>query len=696
MSFLTSCNVKNNHKMYNYPETAKVDSVDHYFGTDVPDPYRWLEDDTSAETEQWVKEQNIFTQNYLAQIPFKDSLKARLKQLWNYEKMTTPTNENGLLVYSKNDGLQNQNVFYYKDKNGEERLLLDPNQLSDDGTVALSSLEISKDGNYMAYAISKAGSDWREIFVKDIKRNKDLDDHIKWVKFSTIAWYKDGFFYARFEEPKEGDELKGQNQNSRLYYHKIGTAMERDELVYEDTVHPDWSFYPTVTDDQKYLVIDVTESTSGNALYIKDLSQKNTEIVKVIEDFDSDNSLVDYVEGTFLLKTNYKAPKQRIVEFTLDAYGKDNWQEVIPEAEEVLNGISIIGGKCIVQYMKDAHDIVKVFSLGGTFLNEIALPDLGSVSGFYGHKEDKETYFTFTSFVYPSTIYKYDLESNKVELFWKPNIDIDLEAYETKQVFYTSKDGTKIPMFLVYKKDLVLDGKNPTLLYGYGGFNISLTPSFSVSRMLLLEKGGIFAMPNLRGGGEYGEEWHKAGTKMQKQNVFDDFIYAAEFLVKQNYTSPKYLAVSGGSNGGLLVGAVVNQRPDLFAVAFPAVGVMDMLRYHKFTIGRYWAADYGTSDDSQDMFSYLYKYSPVHNVVDNINYPAIMVQTADHDDRVVPAHSFKYAAQLQAHCKGKNPALIRIETNAGHGAGIPTTKKIEELSDVYAFMLYNMGLDSSN
>ncbi len=692
LTIMASCNIKNREQMFKYPETLKVDTVDYYFGKAVADPYRWLEDDRSVETEQWVKRQNKFTQDYLSKIPFRDSLKSQLKNLWNYEKMTTPYQESGLLIYSKNDGLQNQNVYYYKDDKGIEKLLLDPNQLSEDGTVALSSLEVSKDGKYLAYSISKAGSDWREIFVKEIESGKLLPDHITWVKFSSIAWYKNGFYYARYEEPKQGDELKGENLNSKVFYHQLGENIENDQLVYEDTSHPEWSFYPYVTEDNNYLVIDVTQSTSGNALYIKDISKSESDVIKLIPDFDNDNVLIRHQKGVFYLKTNYKAPKQRIVKFSLANAQKSKWKDLIPEQNEVLTGVSVVGGKMIAQYMKDAHDIVKVFSMSGTYLHELELPDFGSVYGFSGDEKDEFTYFTFTSFVYPSTIYKYNTKTNTIEKYWQPNIGIQPADYVTKQIFYTSKDSTKVPMYIIHKKGLSLDGTNPTLLYGYGGFNISLTPSFSVSRMLILENGGVYAIPNIRGGGEYGEEWHKAGTKLQKQNVFDDFIGAAEYLITQKYTSPNYLAVSGGSNGGLLVGAVVNQRPELFKVAFPAVGVMDMLRYHKFTIGRYWAADYGTSEDNEEMFNYLYAYSPIHNVIDNTNYPAIMVQTADHDDRVVPAHSFKYAAQLQNHCYGANPVIIRIETNAGHGAGVPTDKKIEELADVYSFMLYNMNV----
>ncbi|WP_143525077.1 prolyl oligopeptidase family serine peptidase [Labilibacter marinus] len=688
---LMSCNNTPKMEKLNYPVTKKVDTVDNYFNTEVADPYRWLEDDMSQETKEWVIAQNEVTQSLLSKIPYRKAIEDRLTQIWDYTKMGAPVNRSGLIVYGKNDGLQNQAVYYYKtSEEGEEKVLIDPNKLSEDGTVALSSFSISKDGKYLGYTISRSGSDWREIFVKEIASDKVLDDHIEWVKFSGISWYKDGFFFSRFDEPKEGDELKGVNKNPKLCYHKLGDDVADAEVVYEDPANPERLINAGVTDDEAYLVIHLTESTSGNALYLKSLNEKEAEIVKVIEDFEYDYSIIDHANGEFMVKTNYNAPKERIAKFSIDTYKKENWEDVIPEGKDVLSTVSVKSDKLIVQYMTDAHDVVKVFDLNGKHLYNVDLPSIGSVGGFGGEKEDEVTYFSFNSFVYPSAIYKYNIAKNTTELYWKPEIDIDFDQYETKQVFFTSKDGTKVPMFIVHKKGISLDGNNPTMLYGYGGFNISLTPTFSLSRMVLLENDGIYAMVNLRGGGEYGKEWHEAGTKLQKQNVFDDCIAAAEYLIDNKYTSPEKLAVHGGSNGGLLVGAVSNQRPDLFKVAIPAVGVMDMLRYHKFTIGRFWAADYGTSEDDKEMFDYLYGYSPIHNVKENLDYPAVMVMTADHDDRVVPAHSFKYIAELQDKYNGNNPVIIRIESKAGHGAGKPTSKQIESAADIYSFMFYNM------
>ncbi|WP_430936274.1 prolyl oligopeptidase family serine peptidase [Saccharicrinis sp. 156] len=690
---MIACNSTPTMEKLTYPETKKVDTTDVYFGTEVPDPYRWLEDDMSEETRNWVVEQNKVTDSFLGKIPFKNAIEDRLTKIWNYAKMGTPSHKSGLLVYAKNDGLQNQSIYYYKKgADGEEKILIDPNKLSEDGTVSLGSLSVSEDGKYLGYTVSRGGSDWREIYVKEIETGKMLDDHIKWVKFSGISWFNDGFFYTRFDEPKKGDELKGENKNPKVYYHKLGDQIKKDKVVFEDPEHPERITTCGVTDDNNYLVLHQTESTSGNAIFIKDLSEKSAKILKVVDDFESDNNIIDHSNGVFLMSTNYKAPKERIVKFTVDKINKDEWIDVIPEQKDVLSGISVVGEKMITTYMTDAHDIVKVFDLQGKYLYDVELPAIGSVGGFGGKKGDMETYFSFNSFVYPSAIYKYNIAENKTELFWEPDIDIDFDQYETKQVFFRSKDGTKVPMFIVHKKGLELDGTNPTMLYGYGGFNISLTPSFSVSRMVLLENGGVYAMVNLRGGGEYGKDWHQAGTKLQKQNVFDDCIAAAEYLIDNKYTSNDRLSLMGGSNGGLLVGAVTNQRPDLFKVSIPVVGVMDMLRYHKFTIGRFWATDYGTSEDNKEMFDYLYSYSPLHNVKEGVAYPAVMVMTADHDDRVVPAHSFKYIAALQDKYAGNNPVVIRIESKAGHGAGKPTSKKIEEAADLYSFIFYNMGV----
>lgn len=676
----------------NYPMTKKVDTVDIYFGHKVADPYRWLEDDNSDETKNWVKAQNEVTFGYLNQIPYRAQIEARLTKLWDYPKISAPFKEGGHWFVFKNDGLQNQSVAYIKETlDGEENVILDPNKLSEDGTVALTNFSPSKDGKYLAYGISRGGSDWREFYVKNLTTGENLDDHILWAKFSSISWFNDGFYYSRYPEPAEGDALKGVNENSKVYYHKIGTSQSEDQLIYEDTEHPNWGFSASVTEDKKYLIISVTESTSGNAFYFKNL-ENDGKIQKVVETFDNDFWVMDNIDGKLIVMTNYQAPKYKLIAIDVNNYDKENWQDFIPEKEGVLQSVDLIGGKIIVEYLKDAHSHVEVFNMKGEYLYDLELPILGSVSGFSGEKEDTFTFYTLTSFTTPATIYKYDIASNKSEIYQETDVDFDASQYETKQVFYESKDGTKIPMFIVHKKGIKMDGKNPVLLYGYGGFNISLTPSFSIGRLIWLEQGGIYAMMNLRGGGEYGEDWHQAGTKMHKQNVFDDCIAGAEYLISENYTSKGKIALMGGSNGGLLVGAVVNQRPDLFGAAIPAVGVMDMLRYHKFTIGRYWATDYGTSEDSEEMFEYLHKYSPVHSVKENTEYPAIMVTTADHDDRVVPAHSFKYIATLQEKYKGNHPVIIRIESKAGHGAGKPTTKIIKEYTDEYAFMFYNLGV----
>jgi prolyl oligopeptidase len=687
---LTGCSQKN--MKINYPVTKKVDTVDVYFGNQVADPYRWLEDDKSEETKAWVDAENKITQEYLAQIPFRNKIRERLTQLWDYPKISAPFKKGGHYFVFKNDGLQNQSVAYIMDKLEEaERVILDPNKLSDDGTVALTNFAPSEDGKYLGYGISRGGSDWRELFVKDIATGKDLDDHIMWAKFSGISWFKNGFFYSRYPEPKKGDELKGVNSNSKIYYHEIGTSQSQDKLIYEDPQHPEWGFSADVTEDNKYLIIPVTQSTSGNALYIKNL-KKNGKVIKIIENFDNDYWVIDNDGDKLLVLTNYNAPKYKVIAIDINDYSQDKWSDFIPEKEGVLQSVSIVGDKIIAKYLKDAHSHVEIYDLSGKYLYDLELPVLGTVSGFGGKKTDSITFYTITSFTTPATVYKYNVYTNKSEKYQETKVDFNADDYVTKQVFYTSKDGTKVPMFIVHKKGIKMDGNNPVLLYGYGGFNISLTPSFSVVRLVLLEQGVIYAQMNLRGGGEYGQEWHKAGTKMHKQNVFDDCIAAAEYLISEKYTSKGKIALQGGSNGGLLVGAVVNQRPDLFDVAFPAVGVMDMLRYHKFTIGRYWATDYGTSEDSEEMFNYLISYSPVHTVKDNVEYPAILVTTADHDDRVVPAHSFKYIATLQEKYKGNNPVLIRIETKAGHGAGKPTAKIIDEYTDIYSFMFYNLGI----
>lgn len=676
-----------------YPETAKDGTVDDYFGTPVPDPYRWLEDDRSEETTQWVKAQNEVTFKYLEKIPFRDKIRDRLTGLQNYERMGIPAKEGDYYIYSYNNGLQNQDVIYIKKSLDEEGVvLLDPNTMSDGGTVALTAFSVSKDKKYAGYGISRGGSDWNEFFVREIETGKDLDDHLRWIKFSGIAWYKDGFFYSRYNEPKEGDELKGVNEYNKVYYHKLGTPQSDDVLIYEDPANPFRSFGAVVTDDEKYLALYVYESTSGNAVYIKDLENKNSSFIKLVDNFEKDFSLAGDEGDKLLFLTNYDAPMFKLIEVDMKNPAQENWKDIIGEKKtQVLQSSTLSGGKIVAHYHKDAKSVLEVFSREGNLLYEIALPGIGTVTGFRAKNNENTAFFGFTSFNVPSEIYKYDIGNNSSSLYFKPEVDFKYDDYITKQVFYKSDDGTVIPMFIVHHKDIKPDGKRPTLLYGYGGFNVTYTPSFSIRNVVWLENGGVYALAGIRGGGEYGEDWHKAGTVLKKQNVFDDFIAAAEYLISEKYTSPKKLAIIGGSNGGLLVGAVINQRPDLFAVAFPAVGVMDMLRFHKFTIGRFWVTDYGSSDDSTQ-FEYLYTYSPLHNIRTGVDYPAVMVTTADHDDRVVPAHSFKYIATLQELNTGKNPTLIRIETEAGHGAGKPVSKAIEEIADITSFAFYQMNI----
>jgi prolyl oligopeptidase len=680
----------NNKQSIDYPVTTKVDQVDEYFGVKVEDPYRWLEDDTSSATKKWVKAQNKVTFDYLNKIPFREKVEDRLTKIWDYPKESAPFKEGGHYFVYKNSGLQNQSVIYIKDDLEDEgEVFINPNTLSEDGTVSLTNFEVSDDGKYAAYGISRGGSDWREFYVREVATGEDLDDHIMWAKFSGISWYKDGFFYSRYPSPEKGDKLSGVNENNKVYYHKIGTDQSKDKLVYEEPDNPQRGFGVQVTEDDKYIILYTTESTSGNGLYFKRLDKKNAEFNKLITNFENDYGVVGHYNGKFFVRTNDGAPKYRLMAVDPNNPEKENWEELIPEAEEVLNSVSVVGGKMFANYMKDAHSLVKVFKMDGQFAYNIDA-DLGTISGFYGKKDDNITFYSLTSFTTPSTIYKYNVAENKSTVYKHSGIDFDPEKYETKQVFYESKDGTKVPMFITHKKGLELDGTNPTLLYGYGGFNVSLTPRFRITMVPWLENGGVYAQANIRGGGEYGEDWHLAGTKMKKQNVFDDFIAAAEYLINEDYTNSNRLAIQGGSNGGLLVGAVTNQRPELFEVALPAVGVMDMLRYHKFTIGRYWASDYGTSEDSKEMFEYLYNYSPLHSVKSGKEYPAILVTTADHDDRVVPAHSFKYIATVQEKETGHNPTLIRIETKAGHGAGTPTSKAIEQAADIMSFVWYNM------
>ncbi|MHB8905701.1 MAG: prolyl oligopeptidase family serine peptidase [Melioribacteraceae bacterium] len=675
-----------------YPETKKIDHVDDYHGTKIPDPYRWLEDNNSKETAEWVEAENKVTQDYLAKIPFREAMKKRLTELWNYEKYSAPSKHGIYYTFSKNDGLQEQSVIYIqKGLNGTPEVLLDPNKLSNDGSVSLGGLAYSNDDKYLCYSISRGGSDWREFYVMDVQSKQLTSDVIKWSKFSGSAWYKDGFYYGRYDEPKPGEELKQKVEFQKLYYHKLGTPQSEDKLVMEDKQNPKYGFGAGVTDDEKFLIISVSQGTAPeNLLYYKDLNS-DMPITPVFTKFEAEYGLIDNIGDKFLISTNYQAPNNKLILVDPKNPEKENWKTIIPESKEVMQSVSLVGEKLFVTYLKDATSKVSVFDTNGKYLYDVKLPGVGTCSGFGGKKDDNETFYTFTSFTYPPTIYKYDIKNNKSELFRKAEVKFDPKGYETKEVFYKSKDGTKVPMFIVHKKGLKLNGNNPTLLYAYGGFNISQQPGFSVARIPLLENGVVYALACLRGGSEYGEEWHKAGMFEKKQNVFDDFIAAAEYLIKSKYTSPSKLAVQGGSNGGLLIGAVINQRPDLFKVAFPQVGVMDMLRFHKFTIGWAWVSEYGSSDNP-DQFKYLIKYSPLHNIKKGVTYPATMVTTADHDDRVFPAHSFKYIATLQEMNDGKNPTLIRIETKVGHGAGTSTSKSIDLVTDLYSFMFYNMGI----
>ncbi len=678
-----------------YPETRMDETVvDDYFGTKVADPYRWLENDTSAETAKWVKAQNEVTQDYLSHIPFRNAIKDRLTQIVNYERYSMPSKKHGRYIYSKNDGLQNQSVIYMQETlDGEPTVLLDPNKLSDDGTVSLGGISFSNDGKYMAYTIQRSGSDWVEIYVKDMATLELLPDHIEWAKFTGASWYKDGFFYAAYDRPEAGKEFSNVNENHKIYYHKLGTPQEQDELFYHNPAQPRYFHQVDLTDDEHYMFLFESGQGAGSTLWIRDMQDPKGKFVQIADDMDYQYSPIDVIDGTLYIFTNYNAPKGRICKVSAKSPQMANWVDVIPECENVISGINLAKGKMIVTYDKDAANHAYVYTMDGQQLHEIALPTYGSV-GFSSEYKEPEVFYAFTSFVFPTTIYQYNIDDNTSTVFRKPAIDFKSDDYVTEQVFVTSKDGTKVPMFLTYKKGLQKDGNNPTFLYGYGGFNVTLNPGFSTSRLPFIENGGIYAQMNLRGGNEYGEEWHIAGTKLQKQNVFDDCIACAEYLINNKYTSPKYLALNGGSNGGLLVGAVVNQRPDLFAVAVPQVGVMDMLRYHLFTIGWNWASDYGTSEDDEAMFKALYAYSPLHTIKSgtDVHYPAIMVTTADHDDRVVPAHSFKYAATLQAAQTGDQPKIIRIDTKAGHGGGKPISKVLEEQADIYSFILYNMGL----
>lgn len=684
-------NPVNNITLLPYPTTAKMDVIDDFFGTKVSDPYRWLEDDVSAETKNWVIAENEVTNNYLAQIPYRDAIKSRLTDLWNYEKTTAPFKEGEFTYFYKNDGLQNQFVLYRQKGDGAAEVFLDPNQFSADGTSSLAGISFSKDGSLAAYQISEGGSDWRKVVILNTADNAVVGDTLIDVKFSGIAWKgNDGFYYSSYEKPKEGSDLSGLTQYHQLFYHQLGTAQSNDQLIFGGLKTPRRYIGAYLTEDERFLIITAANTTSGNELYIQDLSTPNAAIKTVVNNFDQNHSIVENQGNKLLIYTNLKAPNYKVVTTDFTTLSPDNWVDLIPETEHVLS-ISTGGQKLFANYLKDATSLVLQYDLNGKLERDIKLPGIGTASGFSAKADETDLYYTFTSYVYPSTIFNYEIGEGTSTLYKASGVKFDPTLYESEQVFYTSKDGTKVPMIITYKKGIKRDGTNPTLLYAYGGFNISLTPSFSTSNIILLEQGGIYAVANLRGGGEYGEKWHVSGTKLQKQNVFDDFIAAAQYLIDEKYTSSAKLAISGGSNGGLLVGAVMSQQPDLFKVAFPAVGVLDMLRYHKFTAGAGWAFDYGTADDNKEMFDYLFNYSPYHALKEGTSYPATMVTTADHDDRVVPAHSFKFAARLQEFNTGSNPVLIRIETNAGHGAGKPTDKIIQEQADKWAFMLQNMG-----
>ncbi|MFD2582645.1 prolyl oligopeptidase family protein [Pedobacter vanadiisoli] len=675
-----------------YPETKKDSTIDNYFGTAIADPYRWLENDTSAETKAWVSAENKVTQNYLEQIPYRADIKKRLTEIWNYPKESAPFKIGEYYFFTKNDGLQNQSIWFIKKGlDGKEEVFLDPNTLTADGTAAVSLLGVSHDKKYLAYSVAQAGSDWSNIYVMEIATKMKLGDELKWVKFSGAAWKDDGFYYSKFDEPAKGTDLSAANKYQKVYYHKLGDLQKNDQLIFEDKTNPNLYFGASITEDERFLVLYASAGTSGNALYYQDLKIPGSKIAPLVKGYENNHSVVDNIGDKLLINTDLGAENRQVVLVDPKNAAPKNWQKVIPESKLALESIGTGGGFLWATYLKDASTNIVQFDLKGKKIGDVKLPAIGTVTGFGGYKEDQEFFYTFTNFTTPSNIYRYNVEKAESILYKKSELKLNTDDYETSQVFYPSKDGTKVPMFIVHKKGIKLDGNNPVYLYAYGGFQISLTPSFSLSRMLFLERGGIYVQPSLRGGSEYGEAWHKGGMLAKKQNVFDDFIAAAEYLVKEKYTNPSKIAISGGSNGGLLVGACMTQRPDLFKVALPAVGVLDMLRYHKFTVGWGWAVEYGTSDKKED-FDYLIKYSPLHNVKSGVNYPATLITTADHDDRVVPAHSFKFAATLQEKYKGENPVLIRIETKAGHGAGKPTTKLIEEAADVWSFVFQNLGM----
>lgn len=675
-----------------YPKTHKDGTVDEYFGTKVADPYRWLENDTSAQTAQWVAEENKVTDAYLSKLPLRGKLLKRLTELSNYEKQGAPIKKHGKYYFYRNNGLQNQYVLYTTDKPGNpSRVFFDPNTLSDDGTVAVSGSSFSNDGKYFAYTISRSGSDWQEIYVMDVETGRLLDDHILWSKFSVPAWQGDGFYYSAYDAPVAGKELSNVNEGQKVYYHKIGTPQSDDVLFYENPVRPKSFYGLSVNEEETMSFLVESGRNNGNTIFVRNLKQPNSQFIQMTPDAEYYYSVVATLGSKIYIITNDHAPRWRLMAADIKSPGFNNWKELVAEGDNVLTSADLIGGKWILTYSKDASSHAYVYDIDGNMQHEVTLPDMGDVS-FSGQKDDKECYYSFETFTVPQSVYKYDIDADKSVLSFTPKLKCDTKTLESKQVFFTSKDGTRVPMTLIYKKGLKLNGDNPTLLYGYGGFNISMTPYFSNTRIPFLERGGIFVQANLRGGAEYGEQWHEAGTKMKKQNVFDDFIAAAEYLIKEKYTRKERLAIMGGSNGGLLVGACMTQRPDLFQVAIPEVGVMDMLRYHLFTIGWNWASDYGTSADSKEMFEYLHRYSPLHNIKPGTVYPATLVTTADHDDRVVPAHSFKFAARLQECHSGSAPVLIRIDTKSGHGAGKPLAKQLEEQAIIYSFILENMGI----
>ncbi|MCZ2247907.1 MAG: prolyl oligopeptidase family serine peptidase [Bacteroidia bacterium] len=695
LAFITFSNfsmAQNKMNTITYPETPIVDVSDDYFGQTIKDPYRWLEDDRSAQTEAWVKAENDVTYKYLEQIPYRNKIKERLTQIWNTERATPYFKKGEYYFFYKNNGIQNQSVLYYKKGlNGTAEVLLDPNTLSAEGLISLGAIKISKDGKYLAYSTSKAGSDWSEIHIMEIVSKKKLPEVLKWIKFSDIAWYGNGFYYSAYEFPKGKSELSSINEFHKIYYHKLGESQSNDQLIYEDKEHPLRNFYASVTEDAKYLLIYGSESTSGNTVMVKDLSNDSNTFKVLSDNFDNNYGLVHNDKHNLYFITDYKAPKYQIIKVDLNHYQKQDWQTFIPESTDLLEELSFGNGKFIALYLKDVQSKLKIFNGSGQFDYDIELPGLCKVGNLSADKDDSLMFFSYNTFTAPASIYQYNLQTKKLKEIFKPKINFDSDKYESKQVFYTSKDGTKIPMFLTHKKGLELNGNNPCFIFGYGGFNSYYSPGFRIDVAVFLEQGGIYAVPGIRGGGEYGEEWHKAGTKCSKQNVFDDFIAAAEYLIKEKYTNKDKLAINGRSNGGLLIGAVMTQRPDLFKVAIPTVGVLDMLRYHKFTIGWAWATDYGTSENKEE-YECLIKYSPLHNIKPT-SYPATLVTTGDHDDRVVPAHSFKFIATLQKNQKGNNPVLIRVDMNAGHGAGKPTSKQIDEAADIWSFIFYNLGIN---